>query len=201
MRTQPTRISYSRPLMLVLLTACISLTCQRRPQAAIPESDSQPFPKFALQVGIDDYEYVTKLDGCVQDILDMKALLIQKFGFPEKNILTLTNRQATHEAIIAAFKTQLIENAKKNPNAIVVFQYSGHGSQAEDMNGDEPDKLDETLVSADSRDPQNKHFDILDDELNDLFEQLSQYTANATFILDGCHSSRQPVPQVRLGAC
>jgi hypothetical protein len=144
--------------------------------------------KFALQVGIDDYQYVNKLDGCVQDILDMKAVLIQKFGFPQKNILTLTNRQATHEAIIAAFKTHLIENAKKNPNAIVVFQYSGHGSQVDDNNGDEPDKLDETLVSADSRDPQNKHFDITDDELNDLFEQLSQYTSNTTFILDSCHS-------------
>ena len=188
MRTIPTRILYSRSLWLLLLTACIGLTCQRRPQAAIPASESQRFPKFALQVGIDDYQYVNQLDGCVQDILDMKAVLIQKFGFPEKNILTLTNRQATHEAIIAAFKTQLIENARKNPNAIVVFQYSGHGSQVDDTNGDEADKLDETLVSADSRDPENKHFDIIDDELNDLFEQLSQYTSNITFILDSCHS-------------
>ncbi len=195
MRTIPTRILCSRALWLLLLSACIGLTCQRRQQAAVPASDSQPFAKFALQVGIDDYQYVSKLDGCVQDVFDMKAVLVQKFGFPEKNILTLTNRQATHEAIIAAFKTHLIENARKNPNAIVVFQYSGHGSQADDTNGDEPDKLDETLVSVESRDPQNKHFDITDDELNDLFEQLSQHTSNITFILDSCHSesaSRAP---------
>jgi hypothetical protein len=144
--------------------------------------------RFALQVGIDDYQYVGKLDGCVQDILDMKPVLTRKFGFPEENILMLTNKQATHEAIIAAFKTHLIENARKHPNAIVVFQYSGHGSQADDGNGDEGDSLDETLVSVDSRDPQNKVFDVTDDELNNLFEQLSQYTSNITFILDSCHS-------------
>lgn len=175
-------------LWLLILTACVGLTCQRRPQTAVAANGSDGVMKFALQVGIDDYQYVTKLDGCVQDILDMKPILTKKFGFPEPNILALTNRQATHEAIIANFKTHLIDNAKKHSNAIVVFQYSGHGSQADDGNGDEGDKLDETLVSVDSRDPQNKVFDITDDELNNLFEQLSQYTPNITFILDSCYS-------------
>ncbi len=175
-------------LWLLILTACVGLTCQRRPQTAVAANGSDGVMRFALQVGIDDYQYVSKLDGCVQDILDMKPLLTKKFGFPEANIITLTNRQATHEAIVSAFKTHLIGNAKKHPNAIVVFQYSGHGSQAGDGNGDEGDKLDETLVSVDSRDPQNKVFDITDDELNNLFEELSQHTSNITFILDSCHS-------------
>jgi caspase domain-containing protein/uncharacterized protein DUF4384 len=175
-------------LWLLVLTACVGLTCQRRPQTAKAANGTDGLMKFALQVGIDDYQYVSTLDGCVQDILDMKPVLVKKFGFPEANIVTLTNRQATHAAIVEAFKTHLIGNAKKHPNAIVVFQYSGHGSQTDDGNGDEGDKLDETLVSVDSRDPQNKVFDITDDELNNLFEQLSQFTSNITFILDSCHS-------------
>jgi hypothetical protein len=144
--------------------------------------------KFALLVGIDTYQYVPTLDGCVQDVQDMKELLIRKFGFAPQNILTLTNKQATHGGIIEAVKRQLIANSKLHPNAIVVFQYSGHGSQVDDTNGDEADGLDETIVPVDSRDPQNKNFDITDDELSDLFEQLSQYTSNITFILDSCHS-------------
>ena len=175
----------NRILWLLVLTACVGLNCQRRPQVA---AANDGLMRFALQVGIDEYQHVTALDGCVQDILDMKPVLVNKFGFPEANIQTLTNKQATHEAIVNAFKTHLIENAKKHPNAIVVFQYSGHGSQTDDENGDEGDELDETLVSVDSRDPQGKVFDITDDELNSLFEQLSQHTSNITFILDSCHS-------------
>ena len=175
-----------RILWLLVLTACVGLNCQRRPHAAVAANDG--LMRFALQVGIDEYQFVSTLDGCVQDILDMKPVLVNKFGFPEANIQTLTNKQATHEAIVTAFKTHLIENAKKHPNAIVVFQYSGHGSQTDDENGDEGDELDETLVSVDSRDPQGKVFDITDDELNSLFEQLSQHTSNITFILDSCHS-------------
>ena len=176
----------NRILWLLVLTACVGLNCQRRHQTAVAANDG--LMRFALQIGIDEYQHVTALDGCVQDILDMKPILINKFGFPEANIQTLTNKQATHEAIVTAFKTHLIENAKKHPNAIVIFQYSGHGSQTDDENGDENDELDETLVPVDSRDPQGKVFDITDDELNDLFEQLSQHTSNITFILDSCHS-------------
>ncbi len=174
-------------MLLLLLSSCFGTAC-RKQRPGLNANVNLPVMKFALQVGIDDYTYVNKLNGCVQDILDMKDVLIKTFGFREENIQTLTNKQATHEAIIQAFRTHLIENAKKYPDAIVIFQYSGHGSQVNDGNGDEPDNLDETLVSVDSRDPENKHFDITDDELNDLFDQLSQFTPNITFILDSCHS-------------
>jgi hypothetical protein len=174
-------------LFLLLLSVYLGSAC-RKQQPGLNANSNLPRMRFALQVGIDDYDHVNKLNGCVQDILDMKDVLIETFGFPAENIQTLTNKEATHEAIIKAFKTHLIENAKKYPDAVVIFQYSGHGSQAYDGNGDESDGLDETLVPVDSRDRENKHFDITDDELNDLFEELSQFTPNITFILDSCHS-------------
>jgi hypothetical protein len=144
--------------------------------------------KFVLQVGINDYTNVPDLKGCVRDVENMKKVLIEKFAVPSTHIMALTDRQATREAIISAFKSQLIGNAKKYPNSLVIFQYSGHGSRVPDQNGDEPDHMDSTLVPVDSRDPAGKHFDIVDDEIRDLFNELTLYTSNVLFLLDCCHS-------------
>jgi hypothetical protein len=172
-----------------LLALCLGFIFAMSLYPLLPRAAAQAKPeKFALLVGINAYQYVPKLEGCAQDVADLQGALKSKFEFSDNHILALTDKQATHDAIIATFKTHLIENARRNPNAIVIFAYSGHGSQVEDTNGDEPDGLDETLVTVDSRDPEGKNFDIIDDELDDLFEQLSRYTANITFILDSCHS-------------
>ena len=40
--------------------------------------------------------------------------------------------------------------ARIGQDDIVVFHYSGHGSQMTDLEGDEPDGLDETIVPYDS---------------------------------------------------
>lgn len=168
-----------------LLAQALLLICAASFQVPARQSGVQ---KFALIVGVNEYRYVTKLEGCVQDARDMKEVLQGRFGFPENNILVLTDEQATHEAIVNAFRSHLIENARNNPNAIIVFHYSGHGSQVEDKNGDEADGLDETIVPVNSRDPEEKNFDITDDELDELFDELSRFTPNTTFILDSCHS-------------
>lgn len=145
--------------------------------------------KWALLVGINDYRHNGKfadLEGCVNDVQTMKALLIGKFEFPEKNIFVLTDSNATRAAIMAAFRRHLIANA--GPGDIVVFHYSGHGSQMDDVSGDESDGLDETIVPHDSRDPEGKVFDISDDEINGWLRELSQKKAKVTFIFDSCNS-------------
>ena len=116
----------------------------------------------------------------------MKDVLIGKFDFTPANVLVLRDEQATHAGVVSAIQNHLIAKAGKDD--IVVFYWSGHGSQMKDMNGDEPDGMDETLVPYDSRDPQRRVFDISDDELNGLMRQLSDKTKNVTVILDSCHS-------------
>ena len=65
------------------------------------------------------------------------------------------------------------------------FHYSGHGSQVEDLNGDEKDDgLDETIVPQDGRSGDVR--DITDDELDALFARLR--AKNALIVLDSCHS-------------
>jgi hypothetical protein len=145
---------------------------------------------FVFQVGIDKYTSpkVPKLDGCVQDVRDMKSLLIKRFSVPTDHFLTLMDEQATHDGILQGFRKQLIDNARSHRDALVIFQYSGHGSQVKDRTGTRADGLQSTLVPVNSRDLKGTYFDIVDDEIRDLFDELSQYTSNIVFIIDACHS-------------
>src|SRR5205814_414842 len=135
--------------------------------------------------------------GSINDIEDMKAVLIGKFNFAPENILVLTDEKATHAGIIAA-----IENLinKTQPGDIVVFHYSGHGSQMKDVTGESPSGLDEKRVPYDSRDPDNKVFDISASELKPLLRRLAEKTKNITVILDSCHSGTlvKAIHRVRL---
>lgn len=159
---------------------------------------------YALLVGIDDYASprVPNLGGCVNDIETMAQLLTDRFQVPEENITILPNNKATYEAVKAAFREQLIDRAKAwvadgrqgEPPAFL-FEYSGHGSQAIDPTGTEPDGLDETMVCHDSRLPDI--YDLKDWELGALIDELTQnfidpatgnYSGNVTIIMDCCHS-------------
>ena len=155
------------------------------PPATTPKTPG----KLALLVGINDYKYsdrISTLAGSLNDVEEMRQLLIGKFEFPAENILVLTEAQATHAAIINAIQTHLI--AKAQPGDIVVFHYSGHGSQMKDVTGKMISGMDETMVPYDSRDPAGKVFDISGAELHPLLLQLAKKTKNLTFILDSCHS-------------
>jgi hypothetical protein len=170
-----------------LLLACYSSVYERSVRASVAPAPG--VNKRALLIGINRYKYpnaVPSLDGSVNDVEDMKALLIGKFNFPPENILVLTDEKATHAGILAAFESHLIN--KSQAGDIVVIHYSGHGSQMKDVTGESPSGLDETLVPHDSRDPDNKVFDISGSELKPLFRRLATKTKNVTVILDSCHS-------------
>jgi len=96
----------------------------------------------------------------------------------------LLDEQATVDNFKAAFEQALIKRAK--PNDVVVIYFSGHGSVAPDLNGDEGDGTDETLVLHDSR--TNNVSDLLDDEFNAMLEQLHEHTQPIIVILDSCNS-------------
>ena len=153
---------------------------------------------FVLQVGIGKYLDAptwTDLRGSINDVMEMRKLLEgERFNVPSANIVTLTNEQATKQKIFTAYQENLIAKAKayfdktKKRDAVVLFQFSGHGSQAPDVDGDETDKLDETLVTYDSQDIKGKNFDITDDEIFALTSELKRYTDNIVYVFDSCHS-------------
>src|SRR5919202_4824083 len=103
--------------------------------------------KLALLVGINQYPS-QPLRGCVNDTELQRQLLVHRFGFNPKDIYTVTDGQATRQGILEAFEEHLIRQAK--PGDVVVFHYSGHGSQVNDPDGDNPDKLNSTFVPIDA---------------------------------------------------
>jgi hypothetical protein len=145
-------------------------------------SQDSPGVKRALLIGINKYKSVPKLQGSLNDIETMRQILITRWGFSDKQITTITDEAATRGGILAALE-QLVKEA--GPNDTVYFHYSGHGSQVEDLNGDEPeDHLDETLVPQDGRSGDVR--DITDDELDAIFARMR--AKSTMIVLDSCHS-------------
>jgi hypothetical protein len=92
--------------------------------------------KLALLIGINQYpEQVcdcvpirgSALNGCLTDVELQRELLMHRFGFQASDILTLTDQQATYQAIQDAFLSHLTEQAR--PGDVVVFHFSGLGSR------------------------------------------------------------------------
>jgi hypothetical protein len=136
--------------------------------------------KKALLVGINAYRDAP-LRGCVNDVQNMSNLL-QFYGFEKANIKTLLDRNATKTNILAGLEALVADVSEGD---YLVFHYSGHGSQVPDLDGDEPDRLDEILC------PVNLSWErrtfITDDELAAIFNKLPTGVRLEVF-LDCCHS-------------
>lgn len=108
--------------------------------------------KKALLVGINDYATAgaggPDLRGCVNDVRDMANTLNVLHIVPATpgTMQILTDARATKTAILNGFKW-LIKGAKKGD--VLIFYYSGHGSQVVDVSGEELDRKDETICPHD----------------------------------------------------
>jgi hypothetical protein len=142
-----------------------------------PSSKSSNGRRRLLSVGIDAYPGKNALTGCVGDTLTWSKTL-SALGF--EVLPTLTDKQATHKAIVDALR-DLITTAKQGD--VLVFQYSGHGTQVPDTDGDEDDGADEALVPVDFQDGAF----LIDDDLRGIFDQLP-VGVNLTCFIDCCHS-------------
>lgn len=149
--------------------------------------------KLALLVGINEYprdSLFAPLNGCVSDVELQYYLLVHRFGFNPRDIVRLTDQQATREGILTAFEEHLIKQAK--PGDVVVFHFSGHGSRVLDPDQDFEDGLNSTLVPIDS--PLPAGFPREGGAVNDITGHTMFLlgsaipTENYTVVLDSCHS-------------
>ncbi|MDP2751723.1 MAG: caspase family protein [Rhodocyclaceae bacterium] len=158
---------------------------------------TQPISKAstskAFLVGINRYKTPgSDLQGCVNDVTNLRDILLKYFGFTVKNIRVLTDARATKAAILTRIDW-LIKDAKAGDR--LLFHFSGHGSQIRDRDGDElKDQLDEIIC------PHDMDWDgtfITDDDLRDRFATLPK-GVNLEVLLDSCHSGtgtrNQPTP-------
>jgi metacaspase-1 len=102
----------------------------------------------ALLVGVNKYKMAgSDLSGCVNDVTNMRDILLKYFGFTTKDIRLLVDERATKKNIIDGLKW-LVDKAKSNNR--LLFHFSGHGSQIVDSDGDElKDKKDEIICPHD----------------------------------------------------
>ena len=144
--------------------------------------------KWALLIGINRYPMFAprgQLRGSVNDVQLMRQVLVESFDFPEEHITLLADEQATREGILAAMK-ELIEQVRKDD--VVVFHYSGHGSQMIDLERDEPDGLVNTIVPYDSGRAPHANRDIIGEEIYLWLRELTTKTSFVTLIFDCSHS-------------
>jgi hypothetical protein len=137
--------------------------------------------KRALLIGINRYQIDgADLRGCVNDVKDLSATLVEFYGFSRKNVTVLTDGAATKKAMAAGIKA-LVRDSKKGD--VAVLHYSGHGSNVPDDNDDEADGRDEILCPTDLdwKDP------LRDDWLRSTFDGLRD-GVSFTAIMDCCHS-------------
>ena len=150
--------------------------------------------KRAFLVGISHYD--TALTGYqwnnINGVEDINLLnpMLQKQGF---SITTLSDRQATFDNIVRQI-TQLTNKTKKGD--IVYLHFSTHGQPVEDLNSDEEDGWDESIVPIDAYKIYKKGIyegqkHLTDDLLNKYIKKLREKIGPSGFlyvVIDACHA-------------
>jgi hypothetical protein len=142
----------------------------------------------AIVIGIDLYNpnsigrRLTNLDGCNNDAITFREVLLSRFDFRDEEIKLLSNQEASREVILNGFKNLLESSAKGD---VAVIYYAGHGSQVKNSASTEADKKDETIIPADSYLGAK---DIRDKELARIFNSFVEKGVVLTVIFDCCHS-------------
>jgi hypothetical protein len=124
---------------------------------------------------IDEDYYGTdgELFGCINDANDMKAIA-SGLGYSTSEILL--DEDATKANVVSEI-ARAADNMAGGDT--LVLTYSGHGSQVDDVDGDEPDAKDETWCLYDQM--------LIDDELRQLWARFKAGT-RIFMLSDSCHS-------------
>jgi len=141
-------------------------------------------PKKALLVGINYRGTSSALNGCINDVANVKEMLLKQ-GYKQEDIRVMTDdttETPTKHKIMMGL-TWLFDN-KKGKDVSLFFQYSGHGSWVYDKSGDEVDGRDECLVPLDYQ----RNGMISDDDLKEFFQSKMTKTTKFTSLIDACHS-------------
>lgn len=151
--------------------------------------------KLALLIGISDYGNTDEDPNKWSNISGANdiTLLTPLFKDQGFKVTSLVNGQATHAEITKALGN-LANDVKKGD--VVYIHFSMHGQPFEDLNGDEADGWDESLIPVDAP----MHYSegiyggenhLLDDELENYFNDIRSKIGpggKLYVILDACHS-------------
>eukprot|EP00756_Hemistasia_phaeocysticola_P015001 Hpha_TRINITY_DN15380_c0_g1::TRINITY_DN15380_c0_g1_i1::g.89612::m.89612 len=144
----------------------------------------------ALLIGINYVGQQGQLGGCVNDVKTIQSLL-QKLGLSSRpgyqEVVLVDDRSfpgakmPTKAEILRAFQWLASNNRSGDT---LFFHYSGHGGQTRDLDGDEGDGYDETLIPVDYK----QAGQITDDEIFARLVAPLPAGCRLTSVMDCCHS-------------
>lgn len=140
-------------------------------------------PDKAVLFGVNRYKSMSHLRGCLNDVQDIAAALTDVCGFAAANVRTRTDDMVTKKEVRKQWKW-LLEDAAGGDR--LVFHFSGHGSYATDVDGDEDDGVDELLCHYDM-DSSDAGTYLLGDDLRAMTAEIPA-GVHVTFLFDSCHS-------------
>lgn len=135
------------------------------------------FPKLrniALLIGNNEYQHPdwTQLENPIRDVLDLKAVLIEQYGFYEEDVLVRTN--ATEKEIYNAYK-ELKYHSSEESNVLIF--YSGHGQYLDNQ---------AYWVPVDANGKEAEHTFISSSQIRKKIESLN--ARHVLLISDSCFS-------------
>lgn len=141
--------------------------------------------KKAVLIGINYVGGEYELNGCINDIKNVRTFLTDNCKFSSSNIKLLSDEEESNKPTRVNMESAIKWlSSDVFPGDVLVFHYSGHGSNVIDRNRDEADGIDETIVPLD--------FETVGEITDDwLFENLiSKVPKDVTLwcFLDSCHS-------------
>lgn len=136
---------------------------------------------YAVVIGINEYQKWPKLQYAVQDAKAIRDTLVNRFGFDNSRVFTLTNGEATRNNILALFQDKLANAKLKKDDRIFVF-FAGHGATRQLSSG----RSLGYIVPVDS-DPQQVSVDAIPmSELQNVAESVN--SKHLLFVMDACYS-------------
>lgn len=141
--------------------------------------------KRALLIGC-NYTSIpnVRLNGCINDIINVRNMLIDAYGYSSSNI-TILRDDTKNSAILPTAKNimdnlyDVIANSAKYEELWI--HYSGHGSHIQDRNNDEADGYDEVIVPLDFRE-----VGVITDDL--IFSIIKNSKCKTMLFFDSCNS-------------
>lgn len=122
------------------------------------------------------------LQGCINDIVNMRNALIDAYGYQDANIVVLRDddksRLPTKSNILAAMANIIRSSGASDT---LWIHYSGHGTQIRSVTGDESDGLTECIVPCDFNSA-----GFIDD--NTIFNIIGTAKCQLMLCFDSCHS-------------
>jgi len=140
--------------------------------------------KKALLIGINYYETpAAQLNGCINDAVNMRNMLIDAYGYESANITVLRDDTAANKPTAANIVKQLTTIIAQSASLKEIWiHYSGHGSQINDTNGDEiADGKDEVIVPCDYATA-----GVVTDDM--IFNIIRKTRCPTMLIFDSCNS-------------